>query len=116
MPRATAETLAWPPYRDVVEIADGLPAEARLGYVLDADDWIYVLYGPRLERPLVKLPREGAFAQAEQQDVDLVVANEALVTRPPGTWVQEPVAHLIFFARSGTPAATQLRSAVARAR
>jgi 4-amino-4-deoxy-L-arabinose transferase-like glycosyltransferase len=42
-----------------------VPARARLGTLLGGSDWDYPLYGPRLQRRLVPLPRVAAIRTAE---------------------------------------------------
>ena len=59
---------------------------ARLGYVLRHNDWIYPYYGTRLDRRLVKLPRDGLFAAADRDAVDAIVVAPGRSNEPPGHW------------------------------
>lgn len=63
------------------------PKRMRLGLVLGADDWDWPLFGPRLRRTLVPLPREsGRVATAFRDgEVDMVVIRKTigLETMPP---------------------------------
>ena len=58
-----------------------VPADGRLGYVLDYNDWVYPLYGTRLERHLVKLPRHGMLRAAEHKNVDAIVISSIVRER-----------------------------------
>ena len=64
--------------------------DARLGTVLGPDDWVYPLYGPKLERRLVPLREVGLLETAEREDVDWIVLN-ANARRPPprANWFTE---------------------------
>ena len=76
MARVEAQTLGWRQTAPVIErVEQNVPADGRLGYVLQYNDWIYPFYGPGLTRRLVKLPRDGLFASAEQSDLEAVIVT-----------------------------------------
>jgi hypothetical protein len=56
--RIEAQTIRWPElHGTLAAVAANVPPSARLGIDLGAGDWEYPLYGPRLQRRLVFLPR-----------------------------------------------------------
>jgi hypothetical protein len=52
-----------------------IPERARVGVLLGEDDWDYPLYGPRLRRRLVPLPRYAALGEAERRGLHWVVVG-----------------------------------------
>ena len=92
MARVEAQTIGWRQTAPVIEqLEQSVPADGRLGYVLRYNDWIYPFYGPDLTRRLVKLPRDGLFAAAEQRDLEAVIVAGKVPELPRG-WraIQSP--------------------------
>jgi hypothetical protein len=56
-------------------VAALVPNDARVGCALGSDDWVYPLYGSRLDRRLVMLRDDNALQQAEKLDLDWAVFN-----------------------------------------
>jgi hypothetical protein len=52
-----------------------VPADARLGIVLGSNDPVYLLYGPRLERRLVRIPPRGVVREAVERNLRWVVVH-----------------------------------------
>jgi dolichyl-phosphate-mannose-protein mannosyltransferase len=84
-----------------------IPATAAVGYVLGEDDWDYPLYGPRLERTLVRLPLGAALAGAERAHVDWAIARSRLLGPMLPGWadVNFPASGLVLLARDRSLAA-----------
>jgi Glycosyltransferase family 87 len=88
--RPAAQSIRWPELRPVLEaVAARVPADARLGVDLAPLDWEYPLWGPRLGRRLVWLPRQPSAG------LDWVVLGTDVAWRPPGTWCGQgfPASH-----------------------
>ena len=72
--RARAQAILRPEMTGVIRGVDRfVPTNARLGFALGEDDWIYPLYGPHLRRTLVRLPRVGLLVAANRAELEWVV-------------------------------------------
>ncbi len=88
--RASVQTINRAELRPVLEaVARRVPADARLGVDLAADDWEYPLWGAQLGRRLVWLPEQSATG------LEWVVLGTGIERRPPGTWCAQrfPLSH-----------------------
>ena len=73
--RAEAQALTRPEIADaIVQIERRLPADARVG-VSALSEWVYPLYGPKLERRVIPLPGSDPLAAAERIGLDWVVVG-----------------------------------------
>jgi hypothetical protein len=74
--RPEAQSITRAEMRDaLVWIDRNLPARSRVGVLLDADDWDYPLYGPRLTRKLVPLPDRRPMREARRLGLRWVVLS-----------------------------------------
>jgi len=110
MTRPQAQAVQRPSMRPVLQaLAACVPSNARVGYVLGEDDWDYPLYGARLTRSLVRLPRKGAYRRAAAADLEWLLVRRSLVGRLPETgWfaTRFPNAGLVLLQRAtGAPCA-----------
>jgi len=79
--RAEVEGVTRPGMPEVLTAIDReIPQHARVGVILGEDDWDYPLYGRRLERRLIPLPRVGSLEEAERRGLRWVVVGAT----PPG--------------------------------
>ena len=86
MTRAEAQSVTRDRLAQVVESVERhVPDEARLGYVLRYNDWIYPFYGPKLTRRLVQLPRDGLFRAAERNGLSAIIVA-GTITETSGNW------------------------------
>ena len=61
--------------KELAAIDRRIPADARLGIVLGSNDPVDLLYGPRLERRLVRLPPRGVVREAVERHLRWVVVH-----------------------------------------
>jgi hypothetical protein len=79
--RAEVQGLTRPGMPEVLaEIDRRIPKDAPVGVILGVDDWDYPIYGRKLERRLVPLPRVGSLRKAERLGLRWVVVGAT----PPG--------------------------------
>jgi hypothetical protein len=94
--RVAVQTINRPELRSVLEaVAERVPANARLGVDLGANDWEYPLWGASLGRRLVWLPEQSAAG------LDWVVLGTGIERRPPGRWCARrfPTSHWTLLSR-----------------
>ncbi len=99
--RAQAQTLARRYMAPVVaSLERQVPRDARLGYVLHDNDWVFPLYGPGLDRVLVQLPEGGTFDAADREGLDSLVITGGS-REPPQGWraTRFPAAEWTIFVR-----------------
>ena len=89
--RTTAQTLVASDFHCALQLVQSaVPADARLGVVLDPNDASYLLYGPKLDRRLVRLPIRGAARAAAARRLQWVLArSDARSASVPGWRVQQ---------------------------
>jgi hypothetical protein len=88
LPRARAQAIFRP---ELIQVIDGLEQyvphgkRGRLGFVLDGDDWSYLLYGPTLDRRLIPLPRDPLrlLDAAARANADWVILDREAPRPPP---------------------------------
>ena len=81
VPRSLLRTRLYPEGYTLLNIPEKrLPRRMRLGLVIGVDDWDWPLFGPRLERTLVLLPRDPArIAEVFRSgEVDMVVIRKSI--------------------------------------
>jgi len=79
--RAEVQGLTRPGMPEVLaELDRRIPERASVGVILGPDDWDYPIYGRKLERQLVPLPRVGSLRKAERLGLRWVVVGAT----PPG--------------------------------
>jgi Dolichyl-phosphate-mannose-protein mannosyltransferase len=84
MSRAEAQSATHNDMRPVLESVERhVPSNARLGYVLKYNFWIYPFYGPELSRQLVKLPDVGILPAAEANDLNAIIVATRLRESAP---------------------------------
>jgi hypothetical protein len=90
MTRTEAQSVQRPAMRRVLATLEAcVPPDARIGYVLDRDDWDYPLYGRSLARTLVSLTDEPARQQlssAELRGLNWALVRHRLVAAFPPGW------------------------------
>lgn len=80
--RAEAQSIGLPGFERIIETVDAhsRPGEP-VGVVMLEQDWDYPFYGPRLERPVVALPRRGVLTEAGRRGLRVVVLGRNV--KPP---------------------------------
>ena len=93
--RPEAQTVLRPSMTQVIREVDRLvPADARMGFALGGDEWIYPFYGRRLERTLVRLPPDSLLAAADRARADwILTAGVVLVGNPGWEVIDLPIAN-----------------------
>jgi Dolichyl-phosphate-mannose-protein mannosyltransferase len=87
MNRSDAQALQRPAMRGVLEtIAAEVPLTARIGYLLDDDDWDYPLYGPHFTRHLVGLPGRDAYRAATRDGLRWILVRRRRAGAPQPGW------------------------------
>ena len=76
VPRHQAETIGAGSVRTALPLVNRtVPPDAELGVVISSNDPSYLLYGPRLERRLVRLPLRGATRAAAAQGIRWIAVS-----------------------------------------
>ncbi len=72
--RAQAQSIGLPGFEHVIGAVDGRARQGEpVGVVMGEEDWDYPFYGARLERRVIALPRRDPLAEAERQQLRIVV-------------------------------------------
>ena len=87
MTRSQEQARRRPGMLPVLNQLESIPTRARVGYSIGEDDWDYPLYGPRLERTLVRLPSGSELTAARRARLRwVIVSDDRIATQPHDGW------------------------------